>query len=140
MNRRDILKALGGIPLLGLLAKVPKRKPTLIRPVENWYISEPESEWHMMVYEGDQLISDDDPDDAFEAAYAALRAGAEEQPPYELDLEGDPSLDWLVERYNDENGDWQERVWLGTPPTDLHWDDDPTPGMSYWDGQAWIGM
>ena len=66
MNRREFVKMLAGIPLLGLLTKLPKRKPSLIRPIENWYIGDPESEWHTMVYEGNRLISDDDPSDAFD--------------------------------------------------------------------------
>ena len=81
MNRRDFVKALAGIPLLGLLVKVPEAKDPYhevdvltfdgaSHRQEDWYIADPESEWHTMVYEGNRLISDDDPNDLFEAGQA----------------------------------------------------------------------
>jgi len=86
MNRRDFVKALAGIPLLGLLVKVPEQEEefklimpgdpdyidvtvgnkgelNLIMPGDPGYIDvSVSSPWHTMVYEGNRLISDDGPD------------------------------------------------------------------------------
>ena len=140
MNRREFVKALAGIPLLGLLAKLPKAQEgiNLIMPGDPGYIDiSVSSPWHTMVYEGNRLVSDDDPAGLFGAAYNELALDSEKQPAFELSNDGG---DWMLDRYKDENGDWQTRVMFGSPPTDLHWDNDPTPGISYWNGQEWIRM
>jgi len=105
MNRREFVKALVGVPLLGLLMKLPERK-------------EPYREIDCLTFNGasrrvdltwaNRSIGDDEPED------------------------------WLVERYKDENGDWHERVLVGSPPADLHWDEESLPGTSFWNGQKWI--
>ena len=105
MNRRDFVKALAGIPLLGLLARLTKAEGGLNPNMPN-------DLGHIDVWDsktGRELFSG----------------------PIKPE-------DWLVERYKDENGDWHERVLVGSPPADLHWDEESLPGLSFWNGQKWI--
>ena len=115
MNRREFVKALAGVSLLGVLARLPKAQEgiNLIMPGDPGYVD--------ISPQGIDLLS-----------------GAEDQPPYELHADIGEGEDWLVERYKDENGDWHERVLVGSPPADLHWDEESLPGTSFWNGQKWI--
>ena len=63
MHRREFVKALAGIPLLGLLVKVPKgeeRETVVVAECSEYIDVSASSPWHTMVYEGNRLISDDD--------------------------------------------------------------------------------
>jgi len=125
MNRREFVKALAGIPLLGLLVKVPKAEKGEYREIDcltfNGASHRVDSTW-----DNDFIIDLGYIDVWDSKAGRTLASG-----PIETE-------DWLVERYKDESGDWHERVLLGVPPADRYWDKESPPSLSYWNGQEWI--
>jgi len=148
MNRREFVKALAEVSLLGVLAKLPRAeantrgllpaamfdKDCIVPSCPDYIDVSASSSRHTVIYDMRPLGTNAE---LFEAAYNELALDAQKQPAFELSNDGG---DWMLERYKDENGEWQTRAIFGSPPTDLHWDNDPTPGMSYWNGQEWVRM